>query len=617
VDEHAYGSRQGIDVRRGRSARFVFRDLAGLHVLGLVALASVALFATAAALVDSDRSRTVVVVFLAAALAAAALIAGALAWSSGRGAARLPAGLLATAQERASGGWLPLVAGWLVALPVLAFHSRVLVGDSDSGWLLATILYVQREGTDYLVETQQVLLPHLVLGPIVAVGGIPALQAFNVVSVIALAGVVAFLAWRLTGSTVGALAAVLALTALRPILQRASLSPMYPTTLALGFLGLYLAYRAMRAQEPARRWISAALAAICFIGSMETHQIGQLFVVLSVLLILATPSVRAATGLGRVYACLAVLYVPRALINLSDGGLSHFFSNRIDYWTSKGYLVLIQEEMFNYPRELGVFEYARTLPEGLIDVWGATGWLTLALGVASIVFAPARLRRFTVGSTLLLLAVVLHFQLPFFTRYFSVLLVGSALASGVTVAALARRTTFPWRAVAAVAVGGLVVANVVSYHTELDRSQELQAAVLQGPYQQLAQKVRPGDGVIGTRSFYLNNTSTNATAYGGQFLSESEYRTFLTWPSEAEVIRVMRRHDAEWVFVPRWKTRWIAEYNDIWLHAAGGGQARYYEAVKTSPSFCLAKRVHGTLLYRLDPGGPRVHRRQGPPRCGD
>ena len=616
MDEHAYGSRQGIDVRRGRSARLLLCDLAGLHVLGLVALASVALLATAGALVDSNRSGTFVVAFLAAALAAA-LIAGALAWSSGQGAARSPTRLLATAQERAWGGWLPFVAGLLAALPVVGFHSRVLVGDSDSGWLLASILYVQREGTAYLVETQQVLLPHLVLGPIVAVGGIPALQAFNVVSVIALAGVVAFLAWRLTGSAVGALSAVLALTALRPILQRASLSPMYPTTLALGFLGLYLAYRAMAAQEQARRWMFAVVAAVCLIGAMEAHQIGQLFVVLALLLLLALPSVKAATGLGRVYACLAVLYVPRALINLSDGGLSHFFDNRVDYWVTKGYLALIQEEMFHYPRAVSLVDYLRELPEGLAHVWGATGWLTLALGAASIFFAPARLRRFTVGATLLLLAVVLHFQLPFFTRYFTVLLVGSALASGVTVAALARRTTVPWRAVAAVAVAGLVVANVVSYHTEFDRSKELQAAVLQGPYRQLAQEVQPGDGVIGTRSFYLNNTSTNATAYGGQFLSESEYRTFLTWPSEAEVIRVMRRHDAEWVFIPSWKSRWIAEYNNIWLHAAGAGNARYHEAVKTSPSFCLAKRVHGTLLYRLDPGGPRVHRRQGPPRCGD
>jgi hypothetical protein len=615
VDEHAYGSREAIEIGRGRSARQLLRNLAGLHVPGLVALFSVALVATAGALLDSGRSRSLSVAFLAGSLAAA-LLAGALVWSSGPGVARSPAGLFVPAAERARGGWLSFLAGCLVALPVLSFHSRVLVGDSDSGWLLATILHVQREGTDYLVETQQVLLPHLVLGPIERVGGIPGMQAFSMLSVIALAGVVAFLAWRLTGSTVGALAATLALAALGPVLERAFLAPMYPTMLAFGFLGLYLAYRAMRTEELARRWVSAALAAICFIGSMEAHQVGQLFVVLSLLLILAVPSLRAATGLGRVYACLAVLYVPRALINLSEGGLSHFFSNRIDYWTTKGYLVLIQEEMFHYPRELSLVEYVRKLPAGLVDVWGVSGWLTLALGVASILVAPAHLRRFTVACTLFLLAVVLHFQLPFFTRYFSLLLVGSALAAGVTVAALARRTTFPGRAVAGLAVAGLVVANVVSYHTELDRFQELKGAVLQGPYRQLAQEVGPGEGVIGTRSFYLNNTSTNPSTYGGQFLSESEYRTFLTWPSEAEVISVMRRHDAQWLFVPKWKARWIKEYNDIWLRSAGGGQAGYHREVLTSPSFCLEKRIDGALLYRLDPGGPRV-RSRGRARCVD
>jgi hypothetical protein len=614
VDEHAYGSREAIEVERGRSARVLVRNLADLRAPGLVALLSLALLATAGAVADSGRSRSVAAAFLAGALAAA-LIAGALAWSSSQGAASR-ASLYVTSEPRGRVGWLSFLAGCLLALPVLAFHSRVLVGDSDSGWLLATILHVQREGTDYLVETQQVLLPHLVLGPLVALGGIPAMQAFSVLSVIALAGVVAFLAWRLTGSAVGALASTLALTSLGPILERAFLAPMYPTMLALGFLALYLAYRAMKAEGSARRWGTAALAAICLVGSMEAHQLGQVFVVLSFLLIFGLPSLRAAAGLGYVYASLAVLYVPRAVINLSEGGLSHFFSNRIDYWTSKGYLVLIQEEMFHYPRELSLAEYLRDLPGGLIDVWGPSGWLTLALGVASIFVAPARLRRFAVAATLFLLAVVLHRQLPFFTRYFSVLLVGSTLAAGLTIAALARRTASPWRAAAPVAVAGLVAANVVGYHIKLDRFQELKTAVIQAPYRQLAEEVAPGEGVVGTRSFYLNNTSTNPSAYGGQFLSESEYRTLLTWPSEAEVIRVMRRHDAEWLFVPKWKARWISEYNNIWLRAAGGGEARYHREVLTSPSFCLEKRLDGALLYRLDPGGPRVHR-NGRARCVD
>jgi hypothetical protein len=499
---------------------------------------------------------------------------------------------------------LIFLSGCLIALPVLSFHSPALAGDSDSGRLLATILYVQRHGFDHLVQTQEVLLPHALLGPIVTVGGITALEWFNVLSVIALTGVVAFLAWRLTGSSVAALAAALALIALGAILERAYRVPMYPTMLALGFLGVYLVYRAMTTRERARRWLTALLAAVCLVAAIEAHQVGQLFVVLSALLLVAVPGRAALAGLGRVYLFLAVLYIPRVVINVADGGLSHFFDNRIDYWVTKGYLLSIQVEFFGYPREWSLGEYLRELPNGIYFAWGPTGVLTLALGAASVLFVPTRLRRFIVATTLLLLLVIVHYRLPFFSRYFSPLLVGSAIGAGVTVAALVRRGTLRSQAVAALAVLGLVVANAFSYHTQLNRLQTFKGA--SNSYRQLAQEVTPGGGVVGTRSFKINNSSTGARVYGGDFLTESEYVTFLTWPSDAEVIELMRRHDAKWVLVPKNPDRWVVRYNDVWLQPAYGKEARYPFEVRKSPSFCLVRRVNGVALYRLDPGGPRT-----------
>jgi hypothetical protein len=414
-----------------------------------------------------------------------------------------------------------------------------------------------------------------------------------------LTGVVAFLAWRITGSSVGALTAALALTSIGPILERASLAPMYPTMLALGFLGLYFAYRAATVEELSRRWRAAVLAAICLVASMEAHQVGQLFVVLSVLLFLAMPSRRAGVGLASVYLCLAVLYIPRAVINLADDGFSHFFENRVEYWITKDYLTWIQTEMFHYPSDLSLGQYLEKLPRGLLDAWGAAGWLTLGLGLASLLLAPARLRRFIIACTLVLLAALIHFQAPFFPRYLSLFLVGSALAAGVTIGALARRRAVPWGAAAVAAIAGLLVANAVSYHVELDHFRTAQAAVLHGPYRQLAREIGSGEGVLGTRSFYLNQTSTNPSAYGGQFLSELEYRTLLTWPSDAAVIDVMRRHDAEWVLVPQGRAVWVARYNNIWLGRAYGEHARYPREVARSPSFCLVRRVRGASLYWL------------------
>jgi hypothetical protein len=248
---------------------------------------------------------------------------------------------------------------------------------------------------------------------------------------------------------------------------------------------------------------------------------------------------------------------------------------------------------------LSLGQYLEKLPGGLLDAWGAAGWLTLGLGLASLLLAPARLRRFIVACALVLLAVVIHFQLPFFPRYLSLFLVGSALAAGVTIGALTRCPTLAWRSTAAVAVAGLIVANAVSYHVELDHFRTAQSAVLHGPYRQLAREIQPREGVLGTRSFYLNQTSTSPSTYGGQFLSESEYRTLLTWPSDATVIELMRRRDAAWLLVPQGQAAWVARYNDIWLSRAYGEHARYPREVARSPSFCLVRRVRGASLYWL------------------
>jgi hypothetical protein len=574
-------------------------------VLGVLVVGSIAALATAGTLFDSDRPRTFVVGFLVAAVVLAVLGSVAFVLSQDSRTGRSKADRFILAWERPHGGLLAVLSACLLALPVLSLHLRVLAGDSDSGRLLASILYVQRNGFDRLIETQEVLLPHALLGPLVSLGGISALQAFNVLSVMALTGVVAFLSWRVTGSSVAALAAALALTALGSILERAYRVPMYPTMLALGFLGVYLAYRAMAKTE--RRWLTALLAAICLVGSMEAHQIGQLFVVLSALLLVAAPGRPALAGLGRVYLILGLLYIPRAVINLADGGLSHFFTNRIDYWVTKGYLLSIQVEFYDYyPSELSLAEYLRRLPEGLFSAWGATGGLTLALGAASILVVPTRLRRFIVATTLFLLLVIVHHRLPFFSRYFSPLLVGSAIAAGATVAALVRRGTFRSQTAAALAVLGLVVANAFSYHSELNRLPALKAGKQALTSRQLAQQVKPGEGVIGTRSSMIYNASTGARVYGGDFLTESEYVTFLTWPSDAEVIDLMRRHDAKWVFVPWNPDRWVVRYNNIWLGPAYGKEARYPFEVRRSPNFCLVRRVKRAALYRLDPGGPRT-----------
>jgi hypothetical protein len=146
--------------------------------------------------------------------------------------------------------------------------------------------------------------------------------------------------------------------------------------------------------------------------------------------------------------------------------------------------------------------------------------------------------------------------------------------------------------------------SVVAYYATLREARKLQGQVVGGPYNRLAALIPPDQGVIGTRSNYLNFTSTDVRAYGEQFLSEKEYVIFLTWPSDEAVLDVMRRHAIRWIFVPRRPEHWVSEYHNIWLRPAYGKVARYPAMVATSPDFCQVRSIRGVRLYRRNLGGP-------------
>jgi hypothetical protein len=524
--------------------------------------------------------------------------------------------LLIQVWRASANGWTMFFAGCALALPAFALYTPALVGDSDSARLVASILYVQDNGIDYLVDTQEVFLPHILLGPILALGGVSAVQVFNVVSVVLLSGVVAFISWRLTRSPLAVLAGVLALDSLPAILDRAYRLPMYPTMLAFGFLGVYLSHRAIVAENRSRSWLHGVLAGLCLVLTFEAHQVGQLFLVATGLLVVTARPSAALPGLARVYLAVAVVSIPRLVINVSEGGLDHFLSNRVDFWITNGYLRPIQDELFDLPVRDRLGEYVQKVPEGLLDVWGSPGLLALVLGVVGLVTTSRTLRRFALVCACFMIAVALYRRLPFYTRYFSLLLVGSALAASLAFSGPLGRIPRARRTAVAVGLVGLLASAVVSYRGTIENLQGFERAGVNGPYLRLANAIPPGGGVIGTRSVYLNFASTDVRAFGGQFLTEQEYVTFLTWPSERAVMDLMHKHDLEWIFVPSRAWRWVGRYNDIWLLPNHGEPARYFREVKQSASFCRAKKVQGASLYKLDPVGPgEAVRSRGVRRC--
>jgi hypothetical protein len=86
--------------------------------------------------------------------------------------------------------------------------------------------------------------------------------------------------------------------------------------------------------------------------------------------------------------------------------------------------------------------------------------------------------------------------------------------------------------------------------------------------------------------------------WGTVFLSEEEFVTYLTWPSDQQVVDVLRDHDIGWALVGE-DRRLEVDYHDAWLRPAYGRSARQAERLASSPDFCLVEQVPGYLLYRL------------------
>lgn len=602
----------------GERASSLWANAAG--VAGLLATMS---FLTVLGLLygrgPGDAWFMLLMLFLATGLAAAlstVVSVGLVTRSASLDARALPSHLIRVWRGSAN-GWTMFLLGCTLTLPAFALYTPALAGDPDSARLVASILHVQRTGFDYLVETQEVLLPHILLSPILAIGGIPGVQLFNVLAVVLLGGVVAFIVWRLTRSPLAAFAAVLALNSLPGILERAYRAPMYSVMLSVGFLGIYFAHRAIVARNRSGRWQNAALAGLCLVLAFEAHQVGQLFLVVTALLVVTGRPSDTLAGLGRVYLAVAVLAVPRVVINLAEGGFSHFFSNRVDFWVTKGYLRPIQAEFFHLPVQDELGKYLQKAPESLLDVWATPGRLTFALGLVGLMAMSSKLRRLALACVGLLLAVALYRRLPFYPRYFSLFLVGSAISAGLVFPWLRRRSWRARRALLGLGLVGLLATAAVGYRWTAEELQTLERAVANGPYRRFTNQIPSGGGVIGTRSVYLNFVSTRERIFGGQFLTEREYVTFLTWPSEQAVLDVMRAHDIEWIYVPRNPPKWVGRYNDIWLLPNHGKHARYHIEVKESTAFCRVRRFRGATLYKLDPaGGADCRGRRAAARAG-
>lgn len=500
------------------------------------------------------------------------------------------------------GAWVSFVLGVVVSVPVLALFSPLLGGDSDSARLLASVRYVQREGLGYLVDTQEPYLPPLLLTPVLAVGGLAGAKLVAILLVQVLAGTTSFVVHVLSRSMWGAAAAAVSLLCVSGVLGRAVRLPMYALMLALGYLGAWLAYRAMRAQV--RPWRAAVPAGICLALAQEAHPVGQLFLAVPAILVILAPDLRAGLRtMTRLYVVVALAMIPRIVINLWEGGLSFVTIPRTDYWITKGYVTELQTNFLTYDGiNEGLGEFLVNFPARFDNALGSQGWLIILLACASVlVCCRGRRRAFVLACFGFLLLALTVKRVPSFSRYYAPFWPGLAMLVGLLVAALQRRRRLPARVAAVAVTAGLVVAAVATLRQAAEASDRSQALIESGPAQRFAAAMDDGRGVIGARAhqFFLSVTPDVPT-WGDQFLTEEEYVTYLTWPSTDAVLEVLEAHDIGWVYIS-WARHLETEYNNTWLLPHYGRPSRHIAQIANNPSFCRWLAEGGNVLFRVGP----------------
>jgi hypothetical protein len=484
---------------------------------------------------------------------------------------------------------------------------RSTYADADSARLLAAIDHVRREGGGLLTSTQEVLLPHVLLRPLDALGEIPLVSLFDVLAMVALTGLVAAMARRLSGSVVGGVTAALALLAAYELLYRTTTAPMYCLMLLLGYGGLWLTVAALRSSGR-RQWLLAAGAAGALVGSWEAHAVGQVFLAGPVLVLLLGPGRRQAVGAAKVLGAAALLAVPRLLVNVAEGGFTRLRSNRTDFVITQGYIELINRDFWGLPGTGGRSAFVRQLPDLAERTVGKT--TLLLYGACLLVLLWKRATALLCGAVAAgaFVAVLVIAEPAPYPRYLLPVVPAVAVLCGIGIGAGVRRhagtrplATGVAGAVLVAGLGVAAVASLLRVTTDVDEQVDL---LEQSGLEVVADRITDDRGVIGVRASRLEWVGSDAPIWSSQFLTEDEYVTFLTWPSDAAVLELLDRHDIGWVLVSPDRALEL-EYDQAWLGPAHGEQVRHVDAVAASPCFGLVEPTGEYRLYERRPCAAR------------
>ena len=378
------------------------------------------------------------------------------------------------------------------------------------------------------------------------------------------------------------------------IAARADRLPMYATMLICGYGGGWLIHRTMT-DSPAPWWW-AAIGGLGLVLAYEAHSVGQLFLLVPFLLLILNPFRRAWRALAVALATMVVASIPRVVVNYSIGGLDRFRSNYTDWLIQKGYLRAVNQDFWGQKVNGSPLDYFTNVPGMASKAFGwATVVVVVLLAIAAARRAQVRTTVFCVASVVIYLAALTIASPGTYARYLTPLSLGTALVAAVGTVALAGGGRW-LRRLSVVAVAVLLALALYNVTVDARGHQALVRRTL--PLRrELTSYLPPGAGVLGVRSHDLVWADPDLRVEFSRTMTEQEFVTFLTWPSDQQVLRLMDRLDAQYVVLNpypdveyRYHETWLSKF----LH-----QHDHHGRIRSSKNFCNVANVGGYQLYRV------------------
>lgn len=494
-------------------------------------------------------------------------------------------------------GSFAIVVSVIYAIRVLSYEPT---GTDDSRVILYTGQILRDPGS-WIFEILLPLVQYFTYASLVKLFG----WSFPLVIVplvfsVALALLVGYITYRITGETWAFLAAAILLASLPVFHVQARSLPFYPPVLLLGYGG---AFAAVLYARGGGRWV-LAWAVLGLAGALYSFAIGILFLAVPALYVLIDRGRPVIRRLAAVYTILAIPVTPWLVWHLTVYGFSGLHAQQLNWQIEGGYQKIRNLEFFGSHSGSRI-EFLRYLPTMFQD---AAGWLIFilaALALVGFIRLPSWSWRVAILTAMAIPIGTLVYAVPagYYRYIYSVL------------PALVILSVYGWHSclrllssgrlsahLAPVAASALLVfAGVAFFQTVRDEMtviDQVEAGWDQSELPELAAMIDDDRAVLGSRVLPLTRYLAGASILSLGLLGEEDAVTYLRWPSDRAVRAVFEANGVGWVLIRHPADVWERDYN-IWLRSARGELPRHYIEIEDSRLVEKVYQGRSYSLYRL------------------